>query len=130
MAEPLLLRIVVGVASLVPVTGGAAGVLLGPAMVGLPSGDVGADSHFRYLSGLLLGLGLMFGATVPRIEQAGPTFRILGTVVIVGGLARLLALVLHGPPNVPTLCALAMELGVTPALMIWQARAAARARSR
>jgi hypothetical protein len=42
----------------------------------------------------------------------------------VGGLARLLALAQAGPPSVPHRLALLMELGVVPALAVWQARVA------
>ncbi len=126
MSELLLLRIVVGVAAMVPIMAGASGVLLGPAMVGIDPVAVSADSHFRYLSGLLLGLGLMFLSTVPRIESATARFRWLGAVVVVGGLGRLLGLLLHGAPNRSMLFGLAMELGVMPGLMLWQARVAGR----
>ena len=50
------LQAVVAGLSLVPVAAGAVGVTLGPTLVGGGgSGDL--DSHFRYLSGLLLATG-------------------------------------------------------------------------
>ena len=51
--------------SLVPITAGAGGLLLGPRFVGGPADLPDLASHFAYLSGLLLGLGLGFLATVP-----------------------------------------------------------------
>jgi hypothetical protein len=48
------------------------------------------ESHFRYLSGLLLGLGLAFAWCVPAIERRTLLFRTLGLVAVLGGLARLL----------------------------------------
>lgn len=53
------MQIAVAIGSLGPIRAGAAGVLPGPSIVRAganPPGDL--DSHFRYLSGLLLGIGL------------------------------------------------------------------------
>jgi hypothetical protein len=47
------LQIAVALCSLVPITAGGAGMLLGPALVA-SIGTHDLDSHFRYLSGLLL----------------------------------------------------------------------------
>jgi Domain of unknown function (DUF4345) len=126
MAEARSLRIVVAVACLVPLTAGGAGVLLGPAMVGIDTASVAADSHYRYLSGLLLGIGALFLTTVPRIETSTARFRLLAIIVIVGGLGRLLGALLNRSADISSLFALGMELGVTPALLLWQARIAAR----
>ncbi len=57
--ERRALQIVVTIGSLVPISAGSAGILLGPRLVG--SASIGAgdlDSHFRYLSGLLLAVGI------------------------------------------------------------------------
>jgi hypothetical protein len=125
--ERRLFQRVVAVAGLVPVLAGLAGVVLG--MAGL-TGDrlsVSADSHFRYLSGLLLGIGVLFWWTVPRIEERGTLFRFLTLVVVIGGLARLSGLFLTGIPSLAMLGGLGMELVVTPLLCLWQVRIANRA---
>jgi hypothetical protein len=126
-AWPLQLAVAIG--GLVPVAAGLAGVLLGPRMAGgiasqmaLP---VPLDSHFRYLSGLLFGIGLAFWSLIPRIAERGAAFRLLTFLVVVGGLGRLLGLLLGPVPPRPMLFGLAMELGVTPLLCLWQARVAA-----
>jgi hypothetical protein len=62
-----LLQLAVALAGFVPVLAGGAGVLLGPAMVGGLLGEAAADSHFRYLSGLLLAIGLGFWSTIPDL---------------------------------------------------------------
>ena len=124
--ERRLLQRVVAVAALVPVLAGLAGVVLG--MRGL-TGDtlsVSADSHFRYLSGLLLGIGLLFWWTVPRIEERGTLFRFLTLVVVLGGLSRLSGLFLTGVPSLAMLGGLGMELVVTPLVCLWQVRVANR----
>jgi hypothetical protein len=80
----------------------------------------------RYLSGLLLGIGLVFWWQIPRIERAGPLFRVLTLIVFIGGLSRLLGVVIHGLPPGPMLFGLGMELVVTPLLCLWQSRVAPR----
>lgn len=101
---------------------GGMGILLGPGLVGDSGADPAADSHFRYLSGLLLGLGLAFWSTIPDLPGQGPRFRLLTAIVVIGGLARLLGLPLQGWPGGPMAAALGMELVVTPLLCLWQWR--------
>ena len=123
MRERWLLQLCVGVAGIVPVAAGIAGILRGPEFVNAAVG-IGADSHFRYLSGLLLGIGLGFWSTIPRIEANGDRFRLLSFIVVAGGLARFISLALIGLPPFEMRAALAMELGVTPLLCLWQWRVA------
>jgi Domain of unknown function (DUF4345) len=126
MNEARLLRITVADAYLVLVTAGGAGVLLGPAMFWIDTASTAADSHYRYLSGPLLSIGVLFSNTVPRIETSTARFHLLAIIVIVGGLGRLLgALVNRSNVDAASLFALTMELGVTPAWLLWQARVAA-----
>jgi hypothetical protein len=123
LSERLLLQVIVAVACAVPIVGGGLGVLRGPAFLGVLA-SASTDSHFRYLSGLLLGIGFGFLSTVPRIETHTARFGLLAAIVVVGGLARLLSLVVVGTPDPSMLFALAMELGVVPALTVWQRRIA------
>nr|WP_204262920.1 DUF4345 domain-containing protein [Methylobacterium sp. BTF04] len=128
MRERQVLQRVVALVALVPVVSGLYGVLFG--LTGLGSGslvDVSADSHFRYPSGLHLGIGILFWACVPDIEAKTSLFRFLTLVVALGGLARLLGLSLTGLPSLLMMAALFVELIVTPLLCLWQARIAARA---
>jgi hypothetical protein len=126
LPERRLLQAVVAIGCLVPLAAGGAGIVRGAAFLKgvhnpLPT-DL--DSHFNYLSGLLLGIGLGFAACIPGIERRGPMIRTLGLVVIVGGLGRLVSLLRDGPPSAAHLAALAMELIATPILLLWQARVA------
>ena len=118
-----LLQIAVAICSLVPIAAGGAGLLLGPALVAA-AGDRDLDSTFRYLSGLLLGIGLAYATGVPGIERKRVRFLLLGGIVVVGGLGRLWSLLSMGAPSASMLGALAMELGVTPLLTLWQFRIA------
>jgi hypothetical protein len=126
--ETRTLQAALVVASLVPIFAGAAGLWFGANVTGdldLPRAT-NLDSHFRYLSGLLLGLGLAVLSCVPRIATSGRLFQTLGAMVVIGGLGRLLSLLASGLPAPEHRFALAMELGVVPALMLWQWRVARR----
>lgn len=113
----------VAIAGLVPIIAGAYGVFRGLDAFGL-TGDAFGDSHIRYLSGLLLGIGLTFWASIPHIERHGARFLLLTGIVFIGGCARLFSVALTGGADGATMFALAMELLVTPALCLWQRRIA------
>ena len=119
------LQTIVAVGGLIPVAAGLAGIFIGPAMVAATA-SVPLDSHFRYLSGLLLAIGLGFWSCVPGIERRSARFRLLTGLVFVGGLGRAVSLEAVGLPDLPMLLSLVMELGVTPALCLWQALDARR----
>lgn len=107
--ERRLLQLTIAVAGLVPVGAGGWGAL----------GYWHDESHARYLSGLLLGIGLTFWWTIPTIERRGAIVRGLAVIVVIGGLARLAASLQHGgAPSLP----LAMELAVTPLIALWRER--------
>ncbi len=104
------LQCAVAVACLVPILTGVAGTLLGIDMVGDDlSVPISLDSHFRYLSGLLLGIGLLFCKTIPHIERCGKEFRLLTVIVTLGGFGRLYSLYAVGVPDRPMLFGLCME---------------------
>jgi peptidoglycan/LPS O-acetylase OafA/YrhL len=113
-------------ASLVPILAGGAGALSGAGFLGEPAGPA-TGSHLRYLSGLLLGLGLLAVWCAADLKRRHAVFAALSAVVVLGGLARLGGLVLEGVPPVPHLLALVMELGVVPALWLWAVRASGTA---
>ena len=130
-AEKRALQIAVAIGSLVPIGAGAAGMLLGPRMLGsngIGSGDL--DSHFRYLSGLLLAIGIGYATTVPRVEMQGRRFRLLTFAVVLGGVGRLFSLLSIGPPSSTMVAALIMELLVAPGLALWQHWVAFQTRAR
>ncbi|TDR94136.1 uncharacterized protein DUF4345 [Enterovirga rhinocerotis] len=118
-----LLQQAIGAAALIPVAAGLYGVLFGPALTGERLGTSG-DSHYRYLSGLHLAVGLLCWSTIPSIESTGPRFRLLTLMVFIGGLARFFGMTLAGLPSFYMLGALTMELVVMPILCFWQWRIA------
>ncbi len=126
--ERRYLQRAVAIAGCVPVAAGLFGVIFGAALTGDGPLSVTGDSHYRYLSGLLLGLGLVGWSCVPGIETKTGRIRLLTFVVVVGGLARLAGLALYGLPALTMILALGMELIVTPTLCLWQARVAAQHR--
>ncbi len=125
--ERRALQCAVVLAGMVPISAGVAGVLLGVSLLATAAPGSDLDSHFRYLSGLLLAIGLAFWSRVPAIERHGTTFRLLGGIVVLGGLSRLVGVILAGPPSMPMLATFGMELGVTPLLCLWQGRIARHA---
>jgi hypothetical protein len=112
----------VAVAALVPVTAGLLGIFA-PARLDL-TGSPQSLTHMAYLSGLLLAIGLGFWSTVPAIETRGARFSLLTALVVLGGLARLAAALRLGIWTLGVTAPLAMELGVTPTLWLWQKRLA------
>ena len=105
------------VAGIVPVVAGLWGVFH-------PfEGSVGMQlNHGRYLSGLLLAIGLAFWTAIPDIENRTARIRLLAGIVVTGGCCRLLGVMLGDPLSSPVAGALAMELVVTPLLCFWQSR--------
>ncbi|WP_284946043.1 DUF4345 domain-containing protein [Acidisoma cladoniae] len=123
--EAWALRGVVAIAGIVPVAAGLSGMIRGAAMLGGdPVANLTLDSHLRYLSGLLLAIGLGFWSTLPAIEHRTARFRLLTAIVVIGGLGRLFGILVEGLPPAPMIFGLVMELGVTPLLCLWQGRVA------
>jgi hypothetical protein len=123
--EKRALQAVVAVLALIPTLTGSAGILLGPDFLRLdPPWPADLDSHFRFLSGVFLGVGIGFYSCIPRIEGKTGRFRLFAALTIAGGVARLWSLVMAGAPSAGHLTGLAMELLVVPLLVLWQARLA------
>lgn len=124
--ERRLLQAAVALASLVPLTTASTAIFRGASWLAHAPVSPDLDSHFRYLSGIFLVLGLGFASCIPRIEVMGHRFRMLGAMVVAGGLARLLSLAMVGTPSLGHQFGLVMELGVVPLILLWQARVARR----
>ena len=123
--ERKLLQQAIAIVATIPVAAGLYGVLFGQALTG-DAVSISAESHFRYLSGLLLGIGLCFWSTLPSIEIRTGRFRLLTLLVVIGGLGRLIGLGLTGLPSFFMIGGLFVELIVAPLLCLWQTRVANR----
>ena len=128
-AERRLLQAAIALGCLSPLYFGLRGVIEGPAMLaGMDPGQAPPDllSHYRFLSGLFLGLGLVLLSCLPAIERRTARFRWACAAVVIGGLARAFGMVTGDAPSAGHWLALAAELGVVPLLLLWQARVARR----
>jgi hypothetical protein len=127
--ERRLLQCVIGVLAAVPVLAGLNGVLSGPALLAVKEPwPVDLDSHFRFLSGVFLAIGIAWYSCIPGIEANGGRFRLLAALTVTGGLARLVSLIAMGPPSAGHLYGVVTELLVVPLLVLWQMRVASRFR--
>jgi hypothetical protein len=116
-------QVAMGAACLVPLAAGGAGIVESAGMIGgMSRFPPDLDSHFRYLSGLLLGIGVAFTGCLFALDRTILLFRTLSGIVILGGIARLLSLATAGIPGGGHLFGLAMELGAVPALLGWHWR--------
>jgi len=114
MPQKRALQLSIAIAALLPVVAGGWGIGT--------SGAGWASNHHRYLSGLLLAIGLGYWSALPRIETMGPRLRLLTALVVIGGVARLVGVALGDVPTTEVAVALTMELVVTPLLCLWQMR--------
>jgi peptidoglycan/LPS O-acetylase OafA/YrhL len=109
-------------AALVPLLAGGGGAVLGPALLGEAAGPA-TDSHLRYLSGLLLGVGLVALWCAADLPRRRDVFLALAVLVVLGGLARMGGALAQGWPPLPHGLALLMEIGVVPLLAALVGRA-------
>ena len=115
------LQLVVGILAAVPILAGVAGIWSGPAFVKLQHPwPADLDSHFRFLSGVFVAVGIAWYSCIPEIETKTGRFRLLAALTFSGGLARLLSLFLVGPPSTGHLAGLCIELVAVPLLVLWQ----------
>jgi len=128
--EKKLLQAIVSVLAITPVLVGLAGIVIGPAFLHVERPwPVDLDSHFRFLSGIFLAIGIAWLTCVPAIETRTARFRFLALLTFCGGLARLVSLILAGAPSTGHLAGLSVELVAVPLLVMWQERIARLAAS-
>jgi len=126
-AERRLLQAAVAIGCLSPLVFGMRGMIEGPAMlIGVDPGASPPDleSHYRYLSGIFFGLGLILLSCAPRIEACTARLRWTAAAIVIGGTGRLYGLSAGDAPSIAHLIALGAELVLTPSLVLWQARVA------
>jgi hypothetical protein len=115
-----LFQVALAILCLSPLSFGTLGVLYGAEWLG--GGGASLDSHFRYLSGIFLALGVALATCVPQPEARTERFRLIALAVVVGGCARLYGIAVGDLPGVAHRIAVGVELIVTPLMILWQAR--------
>ena len=116
------LQITMGLMGTIPVVTGLLG-LLGveePPYVaaGVPP-IVVLDTNLRFYAGVWLGLGLAFYWLIPTIERQTVLFRVLWAMIFIGGIGRLLSMMLLAWPPVAFVAFTALEIVGAP-LFIWR----------
>lgn len=129
-SEVRAMRAITAVLSAVPLIGGLAGVVGGPAVVTGDQGMVNAstDSEFRFLSAAWLSMAPLVWTALPRTHDRPATLRIIGAGIVAGGLARLRSWRRLGRPRVLMIAGAALELVGVPALLVWHTRIVHRLR--
>ncbi|MTV14873.1 MULTISPECIES: DUF4345 domain-containing protein [Bradyrhizobium] len=78
------------------------------------------DSNLRFFGGVWLGPGLALLWLVPRIESEGVLFRVVWGGIFLGGIGRLLSMVMVGLPPLPFVGFTALEVIGAPLFVYWQ----------
>lgn len=117
-----LLQIVVAVLGVIPIGTGLAAFVLGPASMpgGQPVGP-SIDNEYRFLAVFWFSFGVLIYWILPTIERRTRLVRFLGGFIFLGGVGRLISLVMFGAPHWSYLAAMALELVGIPLLVLWQA---------
>lgn len=86
--------------------------------------DATLDSNLRFYGGVWLGLGVAAFWVLPRIERETVLFRILWLMIFIGGMGRVLSMILTGTPFPPFIGFTAIEIVGAPLFIWWQTRVA------
>ena len=86
------------------------------------------DSNLRFFGGVWLGLGLALLWLVPRIETESVLFRVVWGGIFLGGIGRLLSMVMVDLPPLPFVGFTALEVIGAPLFVYWQHRVATAGR--
>ncbi|MEU8816201.1 DUF4345 domain-containing protein [Actinoplanes sp. NPDC048796] len=119
-----ILLILVAVLGAIPIVTGVTAVVGGLSFSpDDTSGTAYFDSEYRFLGvwWTAAGVLLWWSLRAPR-RRAAVTRALLG-VMVLGGVARLLGVILTGLPPVPFRVSMAVELLVIPVLLVWHRRA-------
>ena len=124
------LQIALGAIAAIPFASGLAGIIAGPSALPGRSGEVSptVDSEYRFISTYWLAVAPLAWSSLPRVEHRTVVVQGLLGIAAAGGLARIVSMRRTGRPHPMMLGALGIELGVVPALMVWQAAVARAAR--
>jgi len=124
--ERKLLQIAFALAGLLLIAFGLAGVFFGANFADL-SGSVEMDSYFRFLRGMLLGIGLIYWSAIPDIARHAERISVVTFILVLGAVPRLLAVISHGVPTIGILIGLAGELWGCAGDVLWHQHVAGTA---
>jgi hypothetical protein len=116
------LQLTLAVLSMIPIAVGIMGIALGTSRW-LPADAITPefDSHYRYIAGYYVSLGMLTLWIIPRIEKHRSLFRIICASVFIGGIGRVASIVQVGLPGSLAIFFTAFEL-CFPLFLFWQAK--------
>jgi uncharacterized protein YjeT (DUF2065 family) len=82
------------------------------------------DGNLRFFGGVWFGLGIAVLWLVPTIEKQSTLFRFIWGAIFLGGIGRMLSIVLVGPPPIPFIGFTVLEVVGAPLFVYWQYRVA------
>lgn len=125
------LQIATAILGIIPVLTGIIGLsgLSDPiyASAGMPPNAL-LDSNLRFFSGVWLGLGLALYWLIPKIEKQTVLFRAIWGMIFLGGVGRLISMLLLALPPLPFIGFTILEIVGAPIFVSWQARLEKRIR--
>ena len=78
------------------------------------------DTNLRFYSGLWLVIGIAILATVRTFENHLGMYYLIWAMLFVGGVGRMMSLIIMGPPPFPIVALMILELSGAPLLAYWQ----------
>jgi hypothetical protein len=122
------LQLTLAILSIIPLCVGIVGIVQGTSRW-LPADMITPefDSHYRYIAGYYMSLGMLALWIIPRIEKQKELFRILCAAIFMGGVGRVASILQWGVPSPIGLFFTIFEL-CFPLFLFWQAKVSRIAR--
>jgi Domain of unknown function (DUF4345) len=116
------LQVTIAILSLAPLSIGMLGIVLGTSRW-LPANMITPDfdSHYRYIAGYFVSLGLLGLWMIPRIERHTGLFLVICASVFMGAIGRVASILQVGLPGPMAIFLTIFEL-CFPLLLLWQAK--------
>jgi hypothetical protein len=101
---------------------GQLGAVLTPDVVSDPV----LDSQDRFYGAAFMGYGALLYLCLTDLKRYAGVFRLMCAFIVLGGVARLLSIMLRGLPPPPVLGLVGVELVLVPLIVGWHSRVLAR----
>lgn len=121
------LQIVLALVSLIPLFFAILGLSLGAQPLGGADVAGALDNQFRYLSGIYVLVTLLLWKVIRNVEEEGTTLALATAALAIGGVGRLISMLVVGDASPEQTAFTALEIGA-PVLIIWQRMVAKSAR--